>query len=211
MLTRFLDGSRQASGGASGFVPTPSSSCPPPIADHQSFALDARHGRVLLYRSTHHCSRLSSFGELPVRGLEPSHRPVMIGPSLLVGDALHFAIEDARRILAYDFGGRGMSVFAMPVNNLVTAENGGLGVAGFDDHNLHLWSWRIDTDNGVGMWNKDRVIELDMVDISVPSTPFIMLSYAEGAHTIVVCRFDGIFTVNQKSGKVKKVRPNGHF
>ncbi|XP_062188884.1 uncharacterized protein LOC133892187 [Phragmites australis] len=67
----------------------------------------------------------------------------MMGPSLLAGDALYFIIEEGRKILKYDLGGDALSVIKPPplcVGNMVlmTAEGGGLGVAGVKDYRLHL-------------------------------------------------------------------------
>ncbi|KAJ1289794.1 hypothetical protein BS78_02G191900 [Paspalum vaginatum] len=141
----------------------------------------------------------------------------MMGPSVLVGDALYFLLEDGRRILKYELGSRGLSVMNAPplrVGNmaLVKAEDGGLGAAGVKGYGLHLWSWKGGA-AGAG-WVKGRVIELDMMlsmGIGDPSTKLLVVGFSEGANTIFVSSNAGIFAVDLKSDRIKKISEGGDF
>ncbi|CAL5034541.1 unnamed protein product [Urochloa decumbens] len=136
------------------------------------------------------------------------------GPDLLAGDALYFTIEEGRRILKYEYDmvEQELSVIKAPpviAGNmaLITAEGGGLGAAGVKGYSLHLWSWRIGPDS-VGEWMPGRVIELDMmisIGIGDPTTKLNVIGFAEGAGSIFVNANDGIFTVEVKSGTVRKI------
>ncbi|XP_062188962.1 uncharacterized protein LOC133892294 [Phragmites australis] len=116
----------------------------------------------------------------------------MLMPSLLAGDALYFMLEDGHRILKYDLGGRAISMINPPSLHaagkvaLVTAKDGGLGVAGVHGYNLHTWSWRAGP-NGTDEWVKERVIELDtMLSITIgdPSTKLDVHSFAEALEAV---------------------------
>ncbi|KAF8657790.1 hypothetical protein HU200_059950 [Digitaria exilis] len=138
----------------------------------------------------------------------------VMGPSLLVGNALHFLLEDGRRILKYDLGGHALSVMNAPpllVGNmaLVKAEDGGLGVAGVEGYGLHLWSWR-----GAAGWVQSRVIELEMMlslEIGDPSTRFRMSGFSEDASTIFISANAGTFSVELKSERIRKIYGRGIF
>jgi hypothetical protein len=138
----------------------------------------------------------------------------VMGPSLLVGNTLHFLLEDGRRILKYDLGGHGLSVMNTPplrVGNmaLVKAEDGELGAAGVEGYNLHLWSWR-----GAVGWVRGWSMELDMMlsmDIGDPSTKLLVVGFSEGADTIFISANAGIFAVDLKSDRVRKICGSGDF
>ncbi|CAL5034539.1 unnamed protein product [Urochloa decumbens] len=142
----------------------------------------------------------------------------VIGRSLLAGDALYFTVEEGRRILKYDLSQHALSVIKPPplhIGNmvLVTAEDGGLGAAGVKGYSLHLWSWRIGADS-VGKWVPGRVVELDMmisIGIGDPTTKLNAVGFAEGADSIFINANDVIFTVEMKSGSVKKIGKRGDF
>jgi hypothetical protein len=143
----------------------------------------------------------------------------VIGRSLLAGDALYFTLEEGQRILKYDLVERVLSVMESPplhIGNmvLVTAEDGGLGAAGVEKYGLHLWSWRRIGPGGAGKWVQSRVIELDMmipIAIGDPSTNLNVVGFEEGAGSVFISANDGIFTVELKSGRVRKIGKRGDF
>ncbi|KAK3126239.1 hypothetical protein QOZ80_7AG0553640 [Eleusine coracana subsp. coracana] len=148
----------------------------------------------------------------------------MTGPNVLAESALHFAIDGGRRILSYDISKRSLSVSNTPWNrrmgkvDLITGEDGRLGVAGVEGYKLHLWSSCAispdNNDNNVRIWKVGRIIELDMmlsIDIGVPMTTFHVVGFAEGANTIFICGSDGIYAVALESGHVRKVHKRTHF
>ncbi|KAL6647145.1 hypothetical protein ACP70R_014582 [Stipagrostis hirtigluma subsp. patula] len=144
----------------------------------------------------------------------------MMGPSLLIDDALYFILEDGHRILKYDLGGDALTVISnlppLHAGNmfLVKADDGALGVASVDDYSLHLWSWRTCTD-GVAGWVKGRVIELEMmisVGIGDPTTRVQVVGFAEVANVVFISANNaGIFTVGLKSGLIRKVSEVANF
>ncbi|WVZ61678.1 LOW QUALITY PROTEIN: hypothetical protein U9M48_011515 [Paspalum notatum var. saurae] len=139
-------------------------------------------------------------------------------PSLLAGGALYFILGFGEYFLRYDLITGTLSVISSPPLDLlnmtlVTAEGGGLGVATVDGYSLHLWSWRIDSD-GVGEWMRGRVIGLDAtvsITLGDPSTKLNAVGFAEGADSVFISASDGIFTVELKSGWVRKIRMGGDF
>ncbi|CAN6170682.1 unnamed protein product [Urochloa humidicola] len=136
----------------------------------------------------------------------------VMGRSLLAGDAIYFTLEECRRILKYNLGEHVLSVIKpLPLlagnMALVTAASGGLGAAGVKGYSLHLWSWQIEPDS-IGEWVPGRVIELDMmisIGIGDPKTKLNLVGFAEGADSIFVNANDGVFTVELKSGTVRKI------
>ncbi|GJN10444.1 hypothetical protein PR202_ga28538 [Eleusine coracana subsp. coracana] len=148
----------------------------------------------------------------------------MTGPSVLAESALHFAIDGGRRILSYDISKRSLSVSNTPWNHrmgkvdIITGEDGRLGVAGVEGYKLLLWSSCAispdNNDNNVRIWKVGRIIELDMmlsIDIGVPMTTFHVVGFAEGANTIFICGSDGIYAVALESGHVRKAHERTHF
>ncbi|CAD6254268.1 unnamed protein product [Miscanthus lutarioriparius] len=136
----------------------------------------------------------------------------MIGSSLLARGALYFILENGRRILKYDLAGCGISVMSpppLPVGNMVLmkAEGGGLGACGVEGHNLHLWAWRTGP-NGIPEWERGRVIQLDIGDLS---TKLDVVDFAEGAGSIFIFANKGVFAVDLKSGRARKIGKGGEF
>ncbi|KAF8731340.1 hypothetical protein HU200_016395 [Digitaria exilis] len=142
----------------------------------------------------------------------------VMGSSLLAGESLYFSIEEDRRILEYDLVRHVLSVIDGPpvyaggTMVLMTAEDGGgLGIAEVNKDCLFLWSWKIDPD-GIGDWERGRVIRLGMM-ISIatgsPSGSLDLAGFAEGAGSIFVRAEDGMFVVELKPDRVRKVGKRG--
>ncbi|WVZ61681.1 hypothetical protein U9M48_011515 [Paspalum notatum var. saurae] len=138
-------------------------------------------------------------------------------PSLLAGGALCFILGLGEDFLKYDLATGALSVVSSPLEylnfTLVTAEDDGLGVVTVDDYSLHLWSWRIDS-HGVGQWMRGRVIGLDAtasIALGDPSAKLDAVGFAEGADSVFISASGGIFTVELKSGRVRKIGEGGDF
>ncbi|TVU40601.1 hypothetical protein EJB05_14069, partial [Eragrostis curvula] len=195
--------------------------------------LDCHHGPYLVvFVGTNH-SRTSVFvysseagaWSAPVSGLLGLSN-LMVGPSLLARDRLHFTVENGLKVLMYDLA-RGRATVVptpshviqlLPVANmsLLTLENGELGVTGVVGYNLYLWSWRDCTETIYGgWWEQPRVIQLDtLLSIDPHEAPptFLVVGFAEGARTIFIGTGNaGVFTVEMNSGRVKKVLEIGPF
>jgi hypothetical protein len=104
-------------------------------------------------------------------------------PFVLVAEAFYSLVlgGTTRQVFKYDLGDHSMSIFNLPPMvadraqqippAIVTAEDGGLGLAHLDKFSLHMWFY----DDGVLEWTHNRVIDLSM---HIPvGDPMIVLKY----------------------------------
>jgi hypothetical protein len=133
---------------------------------------------------------------------------------LLVAEAFFSLITstETRQVIKYDLGDESLSVFNVPPMvadrseippALVTAEDGGLGLAHVDKFGLHLWSY----DDGVAEWTLDRVVDLNKMPFPIGG-PMISPQVAgavEGAHTIFVVTDIGAYMIDLNSLTSKKL------
>lgn len=165
-------------------------------------------------------SETGAWGELTSVGLDSV---VEMMPSALVGKFLYF-LCDQGNILQYDLAGRGLAVID-PSDEfaacqgwivLMPAEDGGLGVAGVVESCLYLWSWEASGDGDAG-WVQRRAIDLgNLLPIAALSTwpsraAAEVIGFAEGANIIFLSTDAGVFTIELKSGRVRKVCNDGAF
>ncbi|EES15051.1 hypothetical protein BDA96_07G149700 [Sorghum bicolor] len=136
-------------------------------------------------------------------------------PSLLAGDALYFSAQQGKMILMYDFIGHSLHVIDAPdmfeptEGIVVTAEDGGLGLAGVKDGNLHLWSWKAGP-HGIAEWVQGRVVKLRMLfPILNPLASLNVIGFQEGTDTIFISIDMDVFAVMLRSEQVKKVGKTG--
>lgn len=136
---------------------------------------------------------------------------------LLVAEALFsliitFTPTKTRQVIKYDLGDKSLSIFNVPPMvadwfeippALVTAEDGGLGLAHVDKFGLHLWSY----DDGVAEWTLDRVIDLNKMSLPI-GDPMIAPQVAgavEGTRTIFVVTDLGAYMIDLNSLTSKKL------
>jgi hypothetical protein len=142
--------------------------------------------------------------------------------SVLVGRSLLYFMSDDLLILEYDLARHNMSVLHPPGYrrgnvgrfNIMLTEDGGLGVAEYSDPNLRLWT-REASDGTGARWVLSRVINLgDSLPIAAPlytdSGRVQLLGFAEGANLIFCNTMAGIFTVELRSEKARKVFDGKH-
>nr|AWA44721.1 hypothetical protein SO80C16_000003 [Saccharum officinarum] len=136
-------------------------------------------------------------------------------PSLLAGDALYFSAQQGKMILKYDLVGQKLGVINAPdmfeptEGIVVTAEDGGLGIAGVKDGNLHLWSWQAGP-RGIAEWVHGRVVKLRMLfTILNPLASLDVIGFQEGTDTIFISIDMDVFAVMLRSEQVKKVGKTG--
>jgi hypothetical protein len=136
-------------------------------------------------------------------------------PAVLVGGALYF-VTSSGMLLRYDvLGGRGLSVMKLPPaanyflgssTIVMTASNGGLGLATFYDGILAMWSTETGP-NGDAKWVLINLIHLGMLlpaDIHMSSA--WLSGFAEDANFIFLSTDDnGIFTIELNSLLTRKV------
>uniref|UniRef100_A0A0D9X6H7 Uncharacterized protein n=1 Tax=Leersia perrieri TaxID=77586 RepID=A0A0D9X6H7_9ORYZ len=135
----------------------------------------------------------------------------------LVGDEIYFTIRNGNAIIKYNWGMDCLSKIDPPSPDvyyitLMEMENDSLGFAYIQDLSLYVWSRKANSE-GAAEWVQFRVIELEKL---IPVTddhgdaPFVVGS-AEGVGVIFVSSGVGLFTIELKSRRVKKVEEPGAY
>ncbi|PNT77910.1 hypothetical protein BRADI_1g70307v3 [Brachypodium distachyon] len=141
--------------------------------------------------------------------------------SVLVGSSTLYSFSNYGDIFEYNLSTQSLALIYPPqdkdqlwraVSNhgmvLMVAEDGGLGIAEADEWLLCLWSSKVN-DAGVAEWVCYREIRLS-IGSSLPKAALsgwgpIMMGFAEEAITIFMSTSAGIYIIDLKSGRVKKV------
>ncbi|KAL6647687.1 hypothetical protein ACP70R_015124 [Stipagrostis hirtigluma subsp. patula] len=172
------------------------------------------HIRACVYSSEDGAWRRSK----PTIAPRPGYDELALEPCALVGNALYFVFHCSRRVLEYDLGTWEMSVIDLPSACffkrvvLMTAEDGGLGLASLFDYNLCLWSRAAAPGLGHAGWAKSRVIELkNLLPDDVLSASLGLAGIADGIRVIFLRTDDGLFTIDLKSYHVTKVCKGGWY
>ncbi|KAK3124327.1 hypothetical protein QOZ80_7BG0585050 [Eleusine coracana subsp. coracana] len=138
-------------------------------------------------------------------------------PCLLAGDALYFMAFFGMCLVKYDLALQDLSIIDMPkehdclMTTAMISEGGGLGLASIDGYSLLLWSRQAVTD-GSEDWVHHRVIDLKTVlPIRGLRTIAHLAGVTEGANTIFVNTYVGIFAIELSSGQVRKVGEREHY
>ncbi|KAL6880528.1 hypothetical protein ACP4OV_012093 [Aristida adscensionis] len=135
-------------------------------------------------------------------------------PSLLLGDELYFTIGVGSSILKYDLGKHLLSEIETPGvfgAIIVDAEDGRLGFVCELDDRIYLLARQ---DGAIGIagpgWAELRVIELaTLLPRRNPSSSYDLIGFAEGTDTVFISVDVGVFTLELKSGKVRRVGDSG--
>ncbi|KAF8713982.1 hypothetical protein HU200_027972 [Digitaria exilis] len=145
-------------------------------------------------------------------------------PSVLIGDDIYFLLTPLYTILKYSFSKNFLSMIHSLAEHdvhggiaLMPMEDGSLGLAGVlrskECSRLCLWSRNPDPEVVAG-WVQFRVIDLEPM-APIPfrySSSVKVAGSAEGFSIIFVTTDVGVFTIELKSGHVKKVgTPGGCF
>ncbi|CAL5091674.1 unnamed protein product [Urochloa decumbens] len=145
----------------------------------------------------------------PTYALQPMDTIVCLElsePSVLAADALCFISanqmdSDSRIIKCY----APRTSFHRKSVMLTATENGGLGCAIVEHSTLSLWS-RVAGPKEQWVWAQNRVIELEKIipddDIFVS---YRLVGFAHGLDVLFAMRFDGLFIIDLKSGRMKKL------
>jgi len=84
-------------------------------------------------------------------------------------------------------------------------EDCSLGFAGIEHTRIYLWSRRVSSEE-TAEWVQCRVIDLDtMMPMANPSDGASVFGFAEGVDVIFVRTLVGLFMMELKSGRVRKV------
>ncbi|CAL5091607.1 unnamed protein product [Urochloa decumbens] len=134
----------------------------------------------------------------------------------LVGDAIYFTIRLDNTIVKYEWGQNCLSLIKPPSPDvhdiaLMVMEDGSLGFACIEGSSLNLWSRKVNSEEAA-KWVLSRAIELEKI-IPVADTDHrpAVVGSAEGLGVIFLSTGVGLFTIELKSGQVKKVDGPGVY
>ncbi|KAL6647142.1 hypothetical protein ACP70R_014579 [Stipagrostis hirtigluma subsp. patula] len=137
-------------------------------------------------------------------------------PSLLIGNALYFTLAHDVSILKYDLDRHGLCEIAAPGvfgAIVVNTENSGLGFVCVQDNIIYLLSQQASANGIAGPgWAELTVIKLET--LLPKNNPFLrnVVGFAEGTDIVFISTDVGVFTLELKSGKVRKVgEKGGHY
>jgi hypothetical protein len=136
----------------------------------------------------------------------------------LVGNDMYFAMARDTVIGKYDWGNNCLSVVKPPPQAayngwiaLMTMVDGSLGLAGVENFRLYLWSRKVNSE-GAAEWVIGRVIELETIVPEVnPCDGAHVVGSAEGVDVIFISTGVGLFMIELKSGRVRKVDEPGVY
>ena len=135
----------------------------------------------------------------------------------LVGDEIYFTLREDNAIIKYNWGMHCLSEIDSPSPDvygiaLMEMENGSLGFACIEDYSLYVWSRKVNSE-GAAEWVQCRVIKLDkMIPVANLSDEAFVVGSGEGMGAIFVSTGVGLFTIELKSRRVKKVaEPEVYF
>jgi hypothetical protein len=169
------------------------------------------------------CPRFDYWGE-PCPDLHlPGDAFIQPMPPVLVEEALHFMLEydddDSAEILKYDFTSNSLSLIDAPIEDsdiasssiLMAMEDGSLGFAHVDGLTLYIWSRLMDS-NRVASWSQRRIINLrSLLPIQNPEESLKLVGSVEGSDTVFVTTDLGIYEINVKSQRWKKIWKRENF
>lgn len=94
----------------------------------------------------------------------------------------------------------------------MATEDGSLGFACIQDSSLFLWSRKVNSE-GDAEWVQSRVIELEKIipDASPDVGPLFVVGSAEGMGVIFISTDAGLFTLELKTERVRKVGKRGDY
>ncbi|XP_047086212.1 uncharacterized protein LOC124697712 [Lolium rigidum] len=148
---------------------------------------------------------------------EPNLEMAGYQPKALVGNVLYFNCVLGSIILRFDYISLQLSMIhgpsidkpdpESPNSVLMKTEQGVLGCAIMQESSLCLWSMDTVPDGSVA-WTPGRVIKLG---VSFSSDPINVAGFADGFGVFYLRTYSGIFTVDLKSGGVKKILPVRSF
>uniref|UniRef100_A0ACD5UP34 Uncharacterized protein n=1 Tax=Avena sativa TaxID=4498 RepID=A0ACD5UP34_AVESA len=134
-------------------------------------------------------------------------------PKALVGNAVYFSCTPSTIILRYEFTTHELAMVDRPQMYewphdkyiLITMEDGLLGCASLQESRLDIWSIEAGN-NGSVRWILRRVVKLESV---LPCYRMTLINFADKLGVFFARMHSGVFTVEIKSGQVKKVLSSG--
>jgi hypothetical protein len=136
-------------------------------------------------------------------------------PTRLIRNALYFSHDYGVGMVKYDLIRHELSVISSPgVRGAVAMEldDGALGFVAMLDRCIYRWSWQADANNGIGKWAEHMVMQLDtLLTKGNPNFFYRVVGFVEGTDTIFISAYAGLFTLDLKSKKVKKIGRKGDY
>ncbi|CAL5091659.1 unnamed protein product [Urochloa decumbens] len=138
-------------------------------------------------------------------------------PSALIGDDVYFILVPNDMVLRYSLSTNRLFIMRPPAEHevhggvaLVPMEDGSLlGLAGIKYSKLYLWSRNCDPMVSRSPWVQCRVVELRTL---IPFAYTVeVVGCAERLGTIIVATDVGVFTVELKTGRERKVAEAGEY
>ncbi|KAJ1287601.1 hypothetical protein BS78_02G022400 [Paspalum vaginatum] len=137
----------------------------------------------------------------------------------VIGDEASFTLRWGNTIVIYDLGKNCFSMISPPTPYmyddvaLMEMEHSSLGFAYTEGSKLYVWSRKVNSE-GAAEWVQCKAIELATTipagSLGDEDGPFVVGS-AEGVGVIFISTGAGLFTIELKSGRVKKVDGPGVY
>nr|TKW30319.1 hypothetical protein SEVIR_2G028000v2 [Setaria viridis] len=140
----------------------------------------------------------------------------------IVGDEIYFTLSRSTAIVKYDWDKNCLSVIDPPPPDpeaycgllaLMQMKDSSLGLAGIEDSRLHIWSMKVNAE-GAAEWLRCRIIDLEKImPMAKPCDGDVayVVGYAEGVGVIFVSTDVGLFTIELKFERVRKVDEPGVY
>ncbi|RCV09392.1 LOW QUALITY PROTEIN: hypothetical protein SETIT_2G024100v2 [Setaria italica] len=136
----------------------------------------------------------------------------------VIGDEIYFTLRRGNAIVKYDWSYNCLSmispqslvVYSSRISLMVT-EDSSLGFACIGGSNLFLWSRKVNS-QGAPEWVQCRVIDLEkIIPVADSSDERLVVGSAEGVGVIFISTGVGLFMIELKSGRVRKVDVPGVY
>jgi hypothetical protein len=147
-----------------------------------------------------------------ILALEGIHDNTVYGRGALIGDEIYFMLSGDAGITKYDWRKNCLSVVNCPTSasysggvTLMVMEDCSLGLASIEHTRIYLWSRRVSSENNAE-WVQCRVIDLEkLMPMVNPGDRARVVGFAEGVGIIFISTGVGLFMMELKSGRVKKI------
>ncbi|TVU07037.1 hypothetical protein EJB05_47076, partial [Eragrostis curvula] len=148
----------------------------------------------------------------------------LMQPGILVGNSFYWLLDDREEggILVFDLNSQSLATIMYPAAPCVTKrsvfqilrmEDGGLGLAVSSIGIIQLWE-RKTSSVGIVAWRLQKTIDLDkllLLKSPMESSFSVILGYDEDGHVMFIMTDDGIFMVQLKSMKFRKIFNRSNF
>uniref|UniRef100_A0A0D9X6G4 Uncharacterized protein n=1 Tax=Leersia perrieri TaxID=77586 RepID=A0A0D9X6G4_9ORYZ len=128
----------------------------------------------------------------------------------VIGDEIYFTIRNDNAIVKYNWGTNCLSKIDPPSSDvydiaLMGMENGSLGFVYIRNCSLYVWSMKVNS-QGAAEWVQCWAVELEkMIPVANLKDEAFVVGSAEGVGVIFVSTGVGLFSIELKSRRVKKV------